>query len=152
MGLDSYLWKKTSVEHWENGKSKRYDVQVTSDGNPVEHIQSQRVHSVVEEVGYWRKANHIHNWFVQNIQKGVDNCGSYYVDNSQLEELLDVCKKVVDNPSLAESLLPTSRGFFFGSDEYDEWYMDGVRYTIELLEEILKIQDDGVYFEYESSW
>ena len=29
------------------------------------------------EVLMWRKANAIHNWFVQNVQKGVDDCGVY---------------------------------------------------------------------------
>ena len=28
----------------------------------------------VIEVGYWRKANQIHNWFVENIQNGIDDC------------------------------------------------------------------------------
>lgn len=152
MGLDSYLWKKTAVDTWNPDGLVKYDVQVTSDGKQVEHINPSKISYIIEEVGYWRKANHIHNWFVENVQKGVDDCKPYWVEREQLKELLDVCRRVLNDPSLAESLLPTSRGFFFGSDEYDEWYMDGVKYTIELLEEILKVEHRGVYFEYESSW
>lgn len=152
MGLDSYLWKKTLVNNWSDKKFVKYDVNVTSEGKPVEHIQSDRVHSITEEIGYWRKANHIHNWFVQNIQNGVDNCKPHYVEKEDLVDLLGICRKVVENPSLGESLLPCSRGFFFGSDEYDEWYIKQLKYTIELIEKILSLKDEGVYYEYESSW
>ena len=39
-----------------------------------------------EEVGYWRKANQIHKWFVDNVQDGVDDCGEYKVTKEQLIE------------------------------------------------------------------
>ena len=29
---------------------------------------------IIEQVGYWRKANQIHNWFVENVQDGEDDC------------------------------------------------------------------------------
>lgn len=35
--------------------------------------------SIAEDVGYWRKANAIHAWFVKNVQGGVDNCQSHEV-------------------------------------------------------------------------
>lgn len=152
MGLDSYLWKKTAIDTWNPDGLMKYDVSVTLKGKPVEHVDPSKVCYVIEEVGYWRKANHIHNWFVQNVQNGVDDCKSYYVEIKDLKELLDVCKQVVKYPNLGESLLPCSRGFFFGSNEYDEEYIRQVKYTIEVLEEILKVENRGVYYEYESSW
>ena len=50
--------------------------------------------SIIEEVGYWRKANAIHKWFVDNVQDGEDNCGYYKVAPEQLEELLNICKLI----------------------------------------------------------
>ena len=50
--------------------------------------------SIIEEVGYWRKANAIHKWFVDNIQDGEDDCGYYEVAPEQLEELLNICKLI----------------------------------------------------------
>lgn len=50
--------------------------------------------SIIEEIGYWRKANAIHKWFVDNIQDGEDDCGYYEVASEQLEELLDICKLI----------------------------------------------------------
>ena len=150
MGLDMYLNKKTYVKQWDHqSPEEKYEVVVTKGGKPVEDIKANRVTYIEEEVGYWRKANQIHNWFVDNIQNGIDNCGNYYVAAHQLKELLDVCKQVEADNSLAESLLPTSGGFFFGPTEYDEWYYRTISNTILILEEAL---EDGDEFVYSSSW
>jgi hypothetical protein len=42
---------------------------------------------VIEEVMYWRKANQIHKWFVDNVQDGVDDCKEYWVSEEKLQEL-----------------------------------------------------------------
>ena len=42
---------------------------------------------VSKVVGYWRKANQIHDWFVRNVQSGEDNCRDYHVSREKLEEL-----------------------------------------------------------------
>ena len=47
-----------------------------------------------DEAMYWRKANQIHNWFVNNIQEGKDDCGNYILKRKDVEKLLNVCKKV----------------------------------------------------------
>ena len=84
---------------------------------------------------------------------------SYYVAQNQLEELVDICDKVIEDPSKAEDLLPTQDGFFFGNTDYDEWYHEGIRYTSKRLKELLKLVSedtepilDQVYFMYSSSW
>ena len=101
-------------------------------------------------MGYWRKANQIHNWFVLNVQDGDDNCGSYYVSRENLEELKDLCVQVLADPELAEDLLPTSSGFFFGSTEYDSGYASDLKNTIEIIDRCLSSRFSG--FEYSSSW
>lgn len=55
-----------------------------------------------EEIGYWRKANAIHLWFVKNVQEGDDNCGEYPVTKEKLQELRDLCQKVIDSSKLIE--------------------------------------------------
>ena len=37
--------------------------------------------SISYPVGYWRKANAIHNWFVQNVQDNRDECQKSYVSH-----------------------------------------------------------------------
>ena len=111
-----------------------------------------------EEVAYWRKANAIHNWFVENIQGSVDNCAYYLLDKSNLEDLALLCKKVLKNPTVenAMELLPTQEGFFFGgtdlTDEFEmEWYLDGLKYTVSIISELLR-DNKYQYFSYHSSW
>ena len=150
MGLDMYLNKHTYVKHWEHNGDNNYEVTVTKAGKPT-NINPKKVKYIIEEAGYWRKANQIHNWFVENVQKGVDNCGDYYVDTDDLEKLLDVCEKVKADHSLADSLLPSTSGFFFGNTEYDEWYFKDIDNTIEILKEALGDESDSSYY-YSSSW
>jgi len=150
MGLDMYLEKRTYVRQWDFQKpEEQYNVEVTKGGEPT-NIKSERVTHVCEELGYWRKANQIHNWFVENVQDGVDNCGEYSISKAHLEELLDLCKQVQSDHSQAEELLPSTSGFFFGETDYDEWYYKDIDHTIEILEEALS--DTGADYYYSSSW
>lgn len=109
-----------------------------------------------EEVGYWRKANAVHNWFAQNCQNGVDECQYTTVPKEKLEELLNICKQVLADElstDTAERLLPVTAGFFFGSYAYDEWYYDKVRNTQEILEAVLADTDfETDEIGYQSSW
>ena len=150
MGLDMYLSKKTYVKYWEHNGDKNYDVKVTKAGEPTK-IDPKKVSYIVEEVGYWRKANQIHQWFVDNVQGGVDDCRDAYVERDKLEELLNICKIVSIDKDKAEQLLPTASGFFFGGTGYDEWYYEQINETIEILEEALS-DDEADHFEYHSSW
>lgn len=156
MGLDIYLSKKTYVKQWEHKGDDNFNVEVTKKGEPIENIKSERISYVVEEVGYWRKANQIHKWFVDNVQDGEDDCKEYYVEASQLETLLGVCKKVLANNELADQLLPSQSGYFFGKNEYDEWYFKDVEQTVEIIETILSERNEQGYLDgeiyYESSW
>jgi hypothetical protein len=110
---------------------------------------------------YWRKANQIHNWFVDNCQSGEDNCQEYHVSTAQLKELMDVCLEVLahkDDTTVAEDLLPVDMGFSFGSENYDEWYYRDVEYTITRIKNILAIvaeeESQNIYttFSYQASW
>ena len=141
MGLDMYLSKKTYVKRWDHqSPEETYNVEVTQGGNSVDHIQPNRVSYVEEQVGYWRKANAIHKWFVDNVSDGEDNCGTYYVDIPDLMNLLELCKQVKTDPSKAEELLPPHSGFFFGDVSIDEYYFHNIDHSIEILEGVLSEQ------------
>lgn len=109
--------------------------------------------SVLEQVGYWRKANHIHQWFVEQCQGGVDKCQLTEITKQRLETLLSACRLVLDNHEQASALLPTQGGFFFGSTDYDEYYFDDIRDTVKIIEEVLETTDFStqIIF-YQSSW
>lgn len=152
MGLDSYLYKKSFVRSGEWYKPEhRMDVEVKTNGKVDERIKPERVKYIIEEVAYWRKANQIHNWFVQNVQNGIDECQTSYVSREMLEQLLAVCEKVEEDNGLASTLLPSTSGFFFGGTEYDEYYFKDISNTIVYLTEILE-DEMADYFEYSASW
>lgn len=137
-----------------------------------------------EEVGYWRKADQIHNWFVENVQNGADDCDFYECTEEDLGKLLEICMTVkngitmvpgkihvgttyfkgtvtenyedgmvIEDTSIAEELLPTCAGFFFGSTDYDESYLEDIDHTIDVLQNVLATTDfEKEMICYHSNW
>ena len=144
MGLDMYLKGKVFLNY---NSPEREDIAKMLE------IDEYDVSSVTVELGYWRKANHIHKWFVDNVQNGVDNCGEYFVSKEDLETLLLICKQALEDKTKASSLLPTQQGFFFGGQEYDDWYFDDLESTIEILDKALKFYNEKIVdIYYRASW
>lgn len=150
MGLDMYLTKKIYVGANYEHRNITGKVELYQEEKEIP-INFKKISYIEQEAAYWRKANAVHNWFVENIQEGNDDCDEYPVYIEDIKKLLDTCKKVEENPKLAEELLPSVSGFFFGSTEYDEWYMKDIEYTIKKLEEIIREDNNDEYF-YCSSW
>lgn len=147
MGLDMYLTAKRYIyDFGDDGKALREKLEDLK-------VNGMEVKEISYEAGYWRKANHIHKWFVDNVQKGVDNCGEYLVLVEDLEKLLALVDEVLSHTKKAEELLPTSTGFFFGSALYDEGYYDDLIHTKGIIENVLSIPDLRKYdLYYSSSW
>jgi hypothetical protein len=155
MGLDMYLTKRTYVKNWSFNK-KKHQVSVKYDGKARKDINPRNIEAVIEDVMYWRKANAIHSWFVNNVQDGVDNCGEYYVSEDKLLELCDLCDEVVKTKDV--ELLKTQSGFFFGGTDYDDYYFDELKRTSKEIRNAIKELDkkpEKAYsgeFYYSSSW
>ena len=95
MGLDMYMSKKTYVKQWSHREPKdQFTVTVKKGTKKFTDIKPERVSYVVEEVAYWRKFNALHNWFVQNVQDGEDNCQESYISDEKMGELLQTLKSV----------------------------------------------------------
>jgi hypothetical protein len=152
MGLDMYLTKKIFIgAEYEHCKVKG-KIEITTNDKPVK-INFNKVSYIEESVSYWRKANAIHRWFVDNCQDGNDDCRTAYVSTEELQKLLSICKKIKENPKLAKKLLPPQEGFFFGSTKIDEGYFQDIDSTIEIIESILLEDKETVGdFYYHSSW
>ena len=88
---------------------------------------------------YWRKANQIHAWFVDNVQQGNDNCGEYYVSHEKLKELLDLVNEALSKRD--PNLLQPRAGFFFGSYDIDEYYWADLKDTKKKLERIFALPE-----------
>lgn len=151
MGLDMYL---TADRYATEYREEDAELVQALKGLPINQ-KIGRAKTIVADVMYWRKANAIHRWFVENVQDGEDNCNRYWVSIDQLKALLAVCKQVYDNKDNAEFELPTEAGFFFGGVDYDDWYFENIKNTIDRLEELFTIPEDELKlwdFHYQSSW
>lgn len=126
MGLDQFIFKERKCEN-----SNEY--------------------SEKEEIMYWRKCNQIHCFF-DSLRNGVDNCEYFEIYINDLKLLVSECKEVLNNNELAERILPTQAGFFFGSTEYDEWYFDELKDTVDKIEKIIEEHIDGNKYYYYAWW
>lgn len=150
MGLDMYLHAKRYVSSFDEQDK---ELAAVIKAEKVKGMDKLELRFLVAEALYWRKANHIHHWFVINVQDGEDDCGHYHVSREKLTELLNVCHQVLADKSKAADLLPLAEGFFFGGNTYEDWYFEDVKFTITHLEELLSDADlERWDFEYHSSW
>lgn len=84
----------------------------------------------------------------------IEASGGKLKDKAALEAKLDEGYFKVE-PSAKEQLdaaLPPERGFFFGSYDYDNYYVWDVFETIEMLEKVLAEWDDNYRYVYQASW
>lgn len=136
-----------------------------------------------DELIYWRKANMVHKYFCDNcvelesqviykvskinLQDLLDKCNQIMkvvrleegkIKNGQQltekgwEDILEDGKYIVNEDEIAD-ILPTTSGFFFGSTEYDEYYLKDIEHTKEELEKIIdNIDFDNEDVYYLASW
>ncbi len=147
MGLDMFLEERVYVGGQHSHRNVKGSVDITI-GDEKLVVPLDRLSDLKLVGAYWRKANQIHAWFVENVQHGTDDCGEYYVNYDQLMELVATCKKILKKKSLARELLPTSEGFFFGRDDYGDYYIETLEYTVKTLS---KLKESSNYY-YRSSW
>ena len=156
MGLDMYLrarsyYSPTSFMGEDNATKFAGLVEVTEVGDFLPEGEYD-THAYLEVcVGYWRKANHIHQWFVDNVQDGRDECQEAYFPREVLEKLKADCEIVLESPALAPEVLPVQEGFFFGSTEYDEYYFEDIKDTVKIIDRVLQMPEEWD-FVYQSSW
>lgn len=70
-------------------------------------------------------------------------------------------EKVITNPELAQELLPTQAGFFFGDTNYNEYYLDDLKEYIRQADEIIADYENeisngtdkyNIDYTYQASW
>ena len=180
MGLDMYVnirhkntqSKLDAYEAWEQ-KYSYEEFQRLTEEQKEEYRNSEPEYDdemYGKELMYWRKANQIHNWFVQNCQNGVDDCERYVITVADLKKLKELCEKILTMTEVKQELrptypngwfsepvhvmqdvrllteegikfasehLPSRSGFFFGSTDYDDWYVLELKNTVEQINDTL---------------
>jgi hypothetical protein len=155
MGLDMYLSGKRYISGYMDEADKERAEAIQEQFPELKGRDRSGADSCVKEVrieaGYWRKANAIHQWFVDNVQGGEDECKPHYVSREQLIKLKQLCEEVLANRDRAATLLPSASGFFFGSTDYDQYYYDDLETTVQIVNDCLELPE-AWDFEYCSSW
>jgi len=108
MGLDMYLSRK--IYAWNDNRDSLKITGLKS------KIRPDKVNYIIEEAGYWRKANAIHRWFVENVQDSNDYCKNYYVSKENIEALLDTVNTVLDASELVEGTITNGYRFENGKE------------------------------------
>lgn len=117
MGLDIYF-----------NQIKRKGPKLFKDNNSIHKSLSD---NIITELAYFRKVNFVVKFFcdAKGCSKDFINCADVIININDLKELKERCDKVLASKSLniAQALLPTENGFFFGSSKYDEDYFEDVK-------------------------
>lgn len=138
MGLDIYFYKLKDVKFSELDKAT----------DPYKFFKSILE---LQEVAYFRKVNFLVRYFWDQLHK-FDYEDMCYLSNLDLLKLKERCLQVLKDHSLAEELLPTMSGFFFGSTEYDEYYFEDLEFVVEDMTEILEHAEDDVTYLFRISY
>ncbi len=167
MGLDMSLFLVSHISQFDDDHKEIEQTLITVSNHERREIKINGVVSVTREIASWRKANAIHNWFVQHVQDGDDDCDRYKVGLDDLLELKKVCEIVRCDPDniteeavrKARGNLPTKDGFYFGSTDYNRYYFEMVDYTIGIIDaiekELKEEEKKGIWYSelfYDSSW
>ena len=157
MGLDMYLIARQNVGFREEDplKTRLADAGLMPYRNMV-------CLGIDYEAMYWRKANAVHQFFVDHCQGGVDDCRRAYVGEVVLNDLIHRCKAILaeqdpqERDSLAMELLPPQAGFFFGTTALSDDYYFALKRTYQELEKVLEktsaARSEHWEFYYQSSW
>lgn len=174
MGLDMYLEAEKYIgvykkirEPFLNVSKKAYcePEKAYDDFSDVEKVPTKGIKYIEYEIGYWRKVNWIHKWFVDNVQGGQDDCQNHYVLEKNLKDLKALCEELLKSKDEKEALekLPPCGEFFFGCSEpqklnekdkqcFWEEYWSSLQETVQILEKAINLQMQGMEIFYYSSW
>ena len=149
MGLDMYLTGRRGIAgKWMQEPQEDLLRQAVSKATG---FNEEKIKGIELDLTYWRKANAVHKWFVDNCQNGVDDCERYYVSRKQLKELQDLAYKGWKERDPV--YLPPESGFFFGSTDTDDYYYEQLKYTYDEITNILENHRyNDLQFFYQSSW
>ena len=97
------MYRRTYVKNWEHMKPEElHEVTVKKNGEIVKEIDSKKVAYIIEDIAYWRKANAIHNWIVENCADGEDKCQEIYLRQEDLKKLLTLVNTVLASTKLVK--------------------------------------------------
>lgn len=128
MSLNATLNKRIFIGLSNEYKTIQGKINISINEKPVK-VNLKKLVYMEERIGEWYNAYHIHRWFIDNCKDRENISNHCYPTKNQLKDLLDTCKQVKEDKSLAETLLPGS---------IDPFYFMEIIYTIRILEDLFE--------------
>lgn len=181
MGLDMYLDKRTYVKNWDHmrpealneitvkkGGELRTDINISyiieevaywRKANAIHKWFVSHVQGGKDDCGsYYVSREKLTELKVacdkvlanSKMRSGKVNVGSVSKGGGPFQPIVED-GEVITDPQIAETVLPTAKGFFFGSTDYDQYYHQDLQKTSEVVAAILAEADSGDFY-YHSSW
>ena len=106
------------------------------------------------QIGLFRKVNALHGWMSRHFHaqspNGIPSDAQAGFHPSLLRVLRNDCQRVLDafaksqkkGEKIAKRAFPTSEGFYFGSEDYDEWFVQDIRELLDFVDTVLSVCDD----------
>lgn len=159
MGLDMYLIKRKKEE--KNIDLWNFDNELIywRKANMVHRFMCDNGEEIENEVAYKISKNVLEELLnrcnkilkIVKTKKGMIKNGATYM-NGVWEPILEEGLEIINQDEI-KNILPTCDGCFYGSTDYDEYYLEDIKYTKEQLENIIETIDydnEDVY--YLASW
>ena len=132
MGLDMYAYRRTYVgNYWEKAADQVKLVKPKTSNSfnkkSIDLIEDAKISEITERIAYWRKANAIHAWFVNNVQDGVDECQQASFSVEKMQELVDLCKLVLKTAETKDGKVVNGQTFKDG--KWEDIMADGIVVT-----------------------
>lgn len=149
MGLDMYLEARFYLPPYDGalapirmaiGKAIGYTPPKERPDNDATLLE---ITGVSVRVGYWRKLDCLHRWFVTNVQDGSDDCRPAFVSPNVLTELEIQLDQVKDVPKSARELFTVEDDGTLDEDDVD--------YTLKVLAHAKRLQERGWDIYYRAS-
>ena len=161
MGLDMHLLKESIrgvnsrfVSEMVGGgvHTQGSGLRVSGEFANIADIDTDRVYSIMEEVGRWRNAYFLHEWIVNNANDGFDAGDRFRISFEVVKKLRDTILSVTNGDVKPEDVLPLP-GYEVELEgrTYDDQYYELLRYTFAITDEIVSRGDgstNDVAFDY----
>lgn len=159
MGLDMYIFKTnknsvpTLLKRIRKAKDKDYAESLSASNQhwiTLTPGETHNVHKLNWSI-HWRKANHIHQWFSENVLGNTENSEDRYVgfvSKQQLIDLCERCEKVIDrcinskgeleiDETFCKEIFPPNTTIpYSGSTDYDETF---IHHVVVVLNQVSKL-------------